>query len=135
MFFPQVMKMELVQNKPEYWEFIRNLRNHPDVKTGFVYQEHITEEQQQAYMSKYEKCFYICLHDGIPAGYVGVIDRDIRVATHPDFQGKGVGKFMINELMKEHPDAFAKVKIENEASVRLFEKCGFQKVFYILEKK
>jgi RimJ/RimL family protein N-acetyltransferase len=126
--------MELVQNKSEYWEFIRNLRNHPDVKIGFVHQEYITEEQQKLYMSKYEKCFYICLYEGKPAGYVGVIDRDIRVATHPDFQGKGVGKFMINELMKKYPDSFAKVKIENEASVKLFERCGFKKVFYILEK-
>ena len=127
--------MRLVKNKKEYWEFIRHLRNHPDVKTGFVFQDHISEEQQKVYMSKFGDCFYICLVDEKPAGYVGVIEDDIRVATHPDFQGKGVGKFMIDELMKEHPDAFAKVKIENEASVRLFEKCGFQKVFYILEKK
>ena len=74
------------------------------------------------------------MHDGIPAGYVGVIDRDIRVATHPDFQGMGVGKFMINQVMEMHSDAFAKVKIDNEASIKLFEKCGFKKVFYILEK-
>ena len=127
--------MRLVKNKKEYWEFIRHLRNHPDVKTGFVFQDHISEEQQKVYMSKFGDCFYICLVDEKPAGYVGVIEDDIRVATHPDFQGKGVGKFMIDELMKEHPDAFAKVKLENEASIKLFEKCGFQKVFYILEKK
>lgn len=127
--------MRLVKNKKEYWEFIRHLRNHPDVKTGFVFQDHISEEQQKVYMSKFGDCFYICLVDEKPAGYVGVIEDDIRVATHPDFQGKGVGKFMIDELMKEHPDAFAKVKIENEASVKLFEKCGFKKSFYILEKK
>ena len=72
--------------------------------------------------------------DGTPAGYVGVIDRDIRVATHPDYQGKGVGKFMINAMMNLHPDAFAKVKIENIPSLRLFEACGFTKKYYILEK-
>ena len=127
--------MELVENKKEYWEFIRNLRNHPDVKTGFVFQDHITESQQKAYMSKYGDCFYICLVGEKPAGYVGVIENDIRVATHPDFQGMGVGKYMINELMKLHPNAFAKVKIQNITSVKLFEKCGFKKSFYILEKK
>ena len=29
-----------------------------------------------------------------------VIKGDIRVCTHPDFQGKGIGSFMIKELTK-----------------------------------
>ena len=68
-------------------------------------------------------------------GYVGVIEGDIRIATHPDYQGKGVGSFMLNEVMKIHPTAFAKVKMENEASLNLFESCGFKKMYYILEKE
>ena len=100
--------MEFVKNQEKYWEFIRRIRNDKRVKAGLI--------------------------DGQPAGYVGVIDRDIRVATHPDFQGKGVGKFMINALMTLYPDSLAKVKIENTASLRLFETCGFQKRYYILDK-
>jgi GNAT superfamily N-acetyltransferase len=127
--------MELVENKREYWEFIRKLRNHEDVKIGFIQQENITQFQHRMHMMLHEECYYICLVEGEPAGYVGVIERDIRVATHPDFQGKGVGKFMINKLMKKHPDAFAKVKIENEASMRMFKACGFKEKYYILEKE
>ena len=41
----------------------------------------------------------------------------------------------LNEIMKIYPDAFAKIKIENEASLRLFESCGFKKKYYILEKE
>tara|TARA_R100001086_G_scaffold220870_1_gene137870 strand:- start:234 stop:617 length:384 start_codon:yes stop_codon:yes gene_type:complete len=126
--------MILVQNKKEYWGFIRNLRNHEDVKTGFIRQENISEVIHESHMSLFGECYYICLIKEKPAGYVGVIDRDIRVATHPDFQGKGVGKFMINELMKIYPDSFAKVKIKNKASIKLFEACGFKKKYYILEK-
>jgi len=125
--------MRLIQNKPQYWEFIRQLRNHPDVRVGFIQQEDIEKECHEEHMLRYGLFFYICLVDNQPAGYVGVINRDIRVATHPDFQGKGVGKFMINELKKIHPDAFAKVKADNEASLRLFESCGFKKKYYILE--
>ncbi len=66
---------------------------------------------------------------------LAAIDRDIRVATHPDFQGKGVGKFMINQLMEMNSNVFAKVKLENEASLKLFEACGFKKKYYILERK
>ena len=127
--------MELVENTKKHWEFIRDLRNHEDVKTGFIQQNHITKAMHEAHMSLVGDFYYICISEGKAAGYVGVIERDIRVATHPDFQGKGIGKFMINELMKRHPSAFAKVKIENEASMNLFEACGFKKKYYILEKE
>jgi len=126
--------MDFVKNQEEYWEFIRQLRNDKRVKAGFIQQDHISKDNHLKYMEKYGNNFYVCLIDNYPAGYVGVIDRDIRVATHPDYQGKGVGKFMINALMKLYPDSLAKVKIENEASLRLFETCGFTKKYYILEK-
>jgi len=126
--------MDFVKNQEKYWEFIRELRNDTRVKSGFIQQDHIAKENHLKYMEKYGINYYICLIDENPAGYVGVIDRDIRVATHPDFQGKGVGKFMINALMTLYPDSLAKVKIENEASLHLFEACGFTKRYYILEK-
>jgi ribosomal protein S18 acetylase RimI-like enzyme len=126
--------MELVECSPQYWEFVRVLRNDERVLGGFIKSVHITEEMQESYMSNYSQFYRIALVDGEPAGYVGVIEDDIRVCTHPDFQGKGVGKFMINKCMEIWPTAFAKVKLDNEASLRLFEACGFTKKFYILTK-
>ena len=126
--------MELVECSPQYWEFVRVLRNDERVLDGFIKSVHITEEMQQSYMKNYSQFYRIALVDGEPAGYVGVIEDDIRVCTHPDFQGKGVGKFMINKCMEIWPTAFAKVKLDNEASLRLFEACGFTKKFYILTK-
>lgn len=126
--------MEFIKNENKYWEFLRQLRNNPIVKKGFIEQDYITKENHLKYMEKYGKNYYICLLDGVPVGYVGVIDRDIRVATHPDYQGQGVAKFMIEKLMEIYPDSFAKVKIKNEASLRLFESCNFKKSYYILEK-
>lgn len=126
--------LQFVDNAHEYWEFIRCLRNDERVKQGFIQQKHISEDSHLKYMEKYGIFYHICLYNEQPAGYCGVIDDDIRVAVHPDFQGKGIGSFMINELMKIYPSAFAKVKIENQASMRLFEKCGFKKKYYILER-
>jgi len=126
--------MELIKNGPKFWEFIRNLRNLEGVKQGFIQQKEISTIEQAEYMLKYNNEYWVCLVDNKPAGYVGVIDNDIRVATHPDYQGQGVGSFMINQIMKIHPASHAKVKIENEASLRLFEKCGFRKKFYLLER-
>ena len=127
--------IELVENEEKYWGFIRQLRSHQQVKQGFIQQKEITPEDHEKFMEKYGKLYYICLIDGSPAGFVGQIENDIRVATHPDFQKRGVGKFMINDLMAKHPESIAKVKIDNEASLRLFEACGFKKAYYILERK
>jgi RimJ/RimL family protein N-acetyltransferase len=127
--------MELIKNNPDYWEFIRNLRNMDGVREGFIEQVHIEKSHHKMYMEVWGKCFYICLVDNQPAGYVGVIRNDIRVATHPDFQGRGVGAFMINGIMDLFPSSFARVKIDNEASLKLFKKCGFKKKYYILEKE
>jgi len=129
------MVKKFVKNDKKYWEFIRQLRNHPDVKKGFIEQGHIDHFDHTLYMQRLGSHFYVCLVDGQPAGYTGVIENDIRVATHPDFQGKGVGKFMIESLMEAHPLSFAKVKIDNEASLKLFESCGFKKKYYILERE
>ena len=126
--------MQFVKNERKYWEFIRQLRNDERVKQGFIQQEEITKDFHEAYMLENEDRFYLCLIENKPAGYVGVIEDDIRIATHPDYQKRGVGLFMINEVTKKHPNAVAKIKLENEGSVRLFEKAGFKKKYYLLEK-
>lgn len=125
----------LINNNPAYWEFIRELRTMQGVREGFISQNEITPVQQATYMLKHNSNYWICLDGQTPAGYVGVIEDDIRVATHPDYQGKGVGTFMINEIMKLIPTAIARVKLDNEASIKLFERCGFKKKYYILEKE
>ena len=134
--------MVIVACSSEYWEFVRLLRMDQRVIGGFLQTTPITKEQQERYMVDNSKYYRICLVDGKPAGYVGVIDDDIRVCTHPDFQGLGVGKFMINECMKIWPTAYAKVKLGNTASDKLFLSCGFEVsgmdtnfTYYKLKKK
>ena len=120
------MYMELVECREQYWEFVRELRMDERVASGFIQTTPITKEQQANYMSNNSEHYRIALVDGQPAGYVGVLNDDIRVCTHPDFQGLGVGKFMINECMNIWPTAYAKVKHGNEASSKLFLACGFE---------
>jgi len=126
--------IKLVKCDKNYWEFVRNLRLDNRVVDGFIKTEYITKEMQEKYMEKHSNFYRISLFNDKPAGYVGVIDNDIRVCTHPDYQGKGVGKFMINECMKIWPNAFAKIKINNELSFKLFKSCGFDKKYIIMEK-
>jgi ribosomal protein S18 acetylase RimI-like enzyme len=128
------MNLSLVKNNPEYYEFIRELRIHKDNLSGFLNQSIITKEEQIKYMEKYGESYYVALSDKTPVGFVGVIDDDIRVATHPNFKKQGVGKFMINEIMKIFPNCFAKIKHNNLSSIKLFESCGFEIEFLIMRK-
>lgn len=117
--------MLLVYCSKEYWEFVRNLRLDVRVTSGFLSTKHIGQRQQIEYMKRYSDFYRIALVHGEPAGYVGVVENDIRVCTHPDYQGRGVGKFLIKSVTEIWPEAEAKVKIGNSASSRLFLSCGF----------
>jgi len=127
--------IEFVKCTSDYWEFVRQLRNDSRVQDGFIEQANITREQQTTYMNNNAKHYRIALVDSQPAGYVGVIDNDIRICTHPDFQGLGVGGFMLTAIMEEYPNAYGKVKIDNEASKKLFKSVGFTESFVIFTKK
>lgn len=117
--------LDFVKNEEKYYEFIRELRTHKENTSGFLEQVDITPEQQVEYMANHADEYYIALENDIPVGWVGSVEDDIRICTHPDHKGKGIGKFMLNRLMELHPTAQAKVLWENEASMELFMACDF----------
>lgn len=125
--------MRLVECDEKYWEFVRLLRIDKRVIDGFIKTDNITQEMQKNYMEKNSNFFRVALIDDEPVGFIGVIDDDIRVCTHPEHQNKGVGKFMVENIKKIYPKAFAKIKIGNEKSLKLFESCGFKIKYFILE--
>lgn len=127
------MNLKLVNCEEKYWEFVRILRTDPENVSGFIQTSDITSEQQKKYMSKYNKNYMICLLNNDPVGFIGEIDGDIRVCTSNLHKQKGIGKFMVLEFIKKFPNVFAKIKIDNLQSLKLFETCGFKKKYYILE--
>lgn len=127
-------ELELTFCNIEYWDFVRKLRNDPRVNEGFIQSHFISNEEQIEYMTHNSENYRIALVNGMPAGYIGVLNNDIRVCTHPDYQGMGVGKFLVNRCMEIWPDSKAIIKIDNEASIKLFESCGFSKKYILLEK-
>ncbi|WP_296315256.1 GNAT family N-acetyltransferase [Winogradskyella sp. UBA3174] len=126
--------MKLVNCSQEYWEFVRRLRNDERVADGFIETEKITKSMQINYMRNQAQNYRVAILNGSALGYVGVIDDDFRICTHPDFQGKGVAKFMINESLKIWPNAFARVKISNVKSLKLFKTLGFKEKYIILTR-
>ena len=116
----------------EHWDSILEIRNNN--AQGFGNSSIITYDTHYKYMFKYFPNYLICAKDREVIGFIGHVKNDIRLATKEDYQRKGVGKFMVEGFMEKFPEAFAKVKINNEASRRLFESCGFKNKYYILEK-
>jgi hypothetical protein len=127
--------LKIVDCTSEYWDFVRTLRNDDRVQDGFIEKVKITTEQQKIYMEKNSIFYRICTLDNNPVGFVGVIENDIRICTHPDHQNKGIGKFMISKVMEIFPDAYGKVKINNLQSRNLFKSSGFEESFIIYTKK
>jgi hypothetical protein len=131
------MRLKLVKNEPKFYEFIRILRTDENNVDGFLEKVQITSEQQIKYMEKYSDCYFICLNDETPVGFIGVIDDDIRVCTDHIMKGKGIGHFMLTELIKIFPNSKAKILKNNVASMKLFNKLGYKiydsddKIFYL----
>jgi GNAT superfamily N-acetyltransferase len=117
--------LAFVKNAPEYYEFIRELRLDPAIISGFVSQQVITKEQQMDYMRAHGKDYYICLLRGVPIGFIGVVNGDLRLAVKSEYQRKGVASFMLSELSKIVPVFSVRVKRSNARSLVFFEKNGF----------
>jgi RimJ/RimL family protein N-acetyltransferase len=108
---------------PQEDEFIRVLRN--TLKSGFVYQEDITSEQQALYMAKYRAFYWICWAGTEPVGFIGVVEKDLRLAVAPSFQRQGVAGCMLKAVLPLFPEAEIKVKPDNIASLNFFQRHGF----------
>ena len=129
------MTLILTKNEKKYWDFIRALRSNKSVENGFIDKVQISKKEQEIYMKKYNDNYYVCLNEQIPCGYIGEINGDIRLCTSPEFQGLGVGTFMIKELTKIKKNIFAKIKVENISSIKAFEKAGYEKKYFLFEPK
>lgn len=126
----------LPTNGEDDWEFIRQLRTDPKNVDGFVQQTPITKEQQKKYMLNHVNDYWIGWLNGVRVGFIGVVDEDIRVCVDDAYKGKGIGKWMVNNLDKVYnKNKSAKVKVKNIASQKLFESCGYKLKYYIYEKE
>ena len=130
------MNLELVLCTKEYWEFVRLLRTDPINQEGFFTTAHINPEQQIEFMTHNWSKYKICLADGTPAGYVGLLQgHEITYCVHSNFQGKGVGSFMIKEFSKPFSTVDAYIRTDNVASQKVFEKLGWEKQIYYKQNK
>lgn len=126
------MELKLAECKQEFWNDILLIRN--EDKESFDKQHEISSEEHGKFMTINSINYRIATINGKFAGFVGIVNEDIRVGVKKEYRKMGIGKFMINEFCKIFEINHAKIKINNIASQKLFESCGFEKNFYILTK-
>jgi len=135
--------MELIEcsNLPgAHWDAILEIRN--ENCEGFGDSSIIHSAAHCKYMFNNFSNYLLCVEETEESkrvneeiiGFIGHVDNDIRLATKKSHQRNGVGKFMVEGFMKKFPEAFAKIKLNNEASLHLFESCDFKKKYYVLER-
>ena len=136
--------MELVSCKKEYWEFVRLLRTDKRVIENFIIQKNISPDDQKVYMKVNSKYFRICIYNGKPVGYIGLIGEaknEVTICVSPEYKKMGFGSFMLKEFISlQKKNIWSKVKLNNLPSSKLFINNGFKKfkkdkglIYYIYE--
>ncbi len=130
------MILEMVPNFSKYWYFIRDVRFHPRNLYGYVYNNPVSDDQQWEYMKGHHMNYWVCIADGEPAGFVGIIEGDLRIGVHPNYQRKGIGTFMMRQFIKRRTENFTvRVKVNNEISLAFFRGLEYVPEFVLLNKK
>ena len=121
--------MELREVTYRDWDFILQVRNAG--KEGFMDTGLINVKTHESFMLKNAKNYFIASVKGMDVGFIGEVQRDVRLAIHPDFAGKGYGSKMIDlyterfDNEKREDYLTATVKTDNISSIKSFEKAGW----------
>ena len=120
--------IQIIPCDVSYWQFVLELRN--SVREWFASNDVIPTDEHVQFMRQYAPDYYIALVDGKPVGFVGVVNNDIRFAVLPEYQGKGIGTCMLKFIHEKYPAAIGRIKKENVASRKAFEKVGITYTSY-----
>lgn len=107
--------------------FIKDLRTDARTLPGFIEQiTSISLESQVKYMDSNRDCFFVALYCGIPVGFGGVVNNDIRFAVIPYYQNLGFGTEILEYIKLRNPKATGKIKRSNASSIKAFCKVGIE---------
>ena len=110
----------------------RNLRVNISHKKMPTYSQHTKFIKSKPYSK-----WYIILKSKQKIGSIYLSKNDeIGIFLSKKFQGKNVGNFTLNELMKKNPRKrfLANVSPKNKKSMEFFKKNGFKLIQYTFEK-
>jgi hypothetical protein len=122
---------------PQYWEAIRHIRNHHRFYFGQT--EVIDAKTHREFMEKHWRTYRVAVcHVGrnhkddkggegeqpCVMGFIGQVQKDLRIATHPQYLKQGVADFMIRSFRREYPERSWKVRRMNHPTLAMARKLG-----------
>jgi len=119
--------------------FLYTTRRHPLVAIMLSGKAPESIQQHTDYINKVQeksKWIFIASSDEKNIGYGQIYDvteeqLEVGFVIHPDFQGKGFGKKLVNSIVSKAKELFPNRKIilyvkkENFKAIHIYEKCGF----------
>jgi len=115
--------IHLVPAKEDHWEAIRLLRN--ENSDCFTHDKEISREEHWNFMRKHWNTYRIAVQQEAFVGFIGHVNRDVRLATSTKSKGKGVAQFMWKSFEQEVGDLDVKVLLNNQRCLSFFFKLGY----------
>ena len=134
------MNLRFIKFTHKYLEFLRCLRNNPEIRSNVGDGKYISKSRQLKWWNKYIDGYYdfnirIIMYGNLPIGYVNaIIDKeketiDIGASIHPYYHGKGIGKIIYLELLNRCEKLNYLVKLwvyaDNIKAYNLYKNIGF----------
>lgn len=121
-------------------EAVRDLRNRN--REWFFDDREVTAEEQHVWFASLHSrriAFYVIEQDGDVVGTISVAEQagghEVGNLTLDErYRGRGLMADALAEACHEPGTYFARVKTENEASLRVFERAGFDARYLYLER-
>ena len=146
------MAIDLRKAQKEDCDLIFSWRNHPDVRRHFFEPKEIPYAEHKAWfeasLEREDRILLVGWQSDQPVGVIrfdfpdGLGKRaEIDIYIAAPYQGRGLGVGLLNEgirWVREHTRVVtlaAKVKEENEASLKIFRKSGFEMKYLAFEKE
>jgi diamine N-acetyltransferase len=144
------MELKLLPLKREYLEFVREVRNDPEVNKYLFTNVNISREEQARWYrrqvrDKRNRVFIALADEAIGYCQVKNIDRvnrscELGFCIIPRHQGKGYGMALVKQLisyakskLKMHR-LYLEIFADNEKAIKLYENCGFSKEGILRDK-
>lgn len=118
---------------------VRSTENDPNVNISHralpTYAEHVRFVRSRPY-----RLWYFVKENGLTAGYISISRRnEIGIVLLPDYRGRGIGTWAVQEVMKRHKPLpaipsersgrwLANINPKNARSIAMFAKCGFSEL-------
>lgn len=145
-------KLTLSPLKKQYLEFLRKVRNRPEINKYLFTDSYISKNAQRKwYKQKYSKdktrLIFIVLINNYSVGYGQITHIDyhnrsceIGLSIAPEYQGKGYGGEVVKKLLDHASRKLRMHRIyleafsDNKRAIKLYEKCGFKKEGILRDK-